>query len=74
MTKKTTFFDGWSWLKFHNFGLALGMASKFYTSVAKGLQLKLRKFLGLIPTFVEVTGETLVGEGELFAPPDPEYG
>ena len=30
---------------------------KFYTSVAKGLKLKVRKFLGLIPMFVEVTGE-----------------
>ena len=29
---------------------------KFYTSVAKGLKLKVRKFWGLIRTFVEVTG------------------
>ena len=40
--------------------LALGMALKFYISVAKGLQLKVRKFQGLFPTFVEVTGEKLV--------------
>ena len=40
---------------------------KFYTSVAKGLKLKVRKFLGLIPMFVEVTGEILVED--LFAPP-----
>ena len=33
---------------------------KFYTSVAKELKLKFRKFWGLIPTFVEVTGEKLV--------------
>ena len=33
----------------------------FYTSVAKRLKLNVRKFLGLIPTFVEVTGEKLVG-------------
>ena len=32
------------------------MALKFYTSVAKRLKLKVRKFLGLILTFVEVTG------------------
>ena len=32
------------------------MALKFYTSVSKGLKLKARKFLGLIRTFVEVTG------------------
>ena len=35
----------------------LGMALKFYTSVAKGLKLKVRKFYELIPTFVEVTEE-----------------
>ena len=50
--------------------LALGMTLKFYTSVAKGLKqlkrfkrfkgLKVKKFLGLIPTFVEVTREKLV--------------
>ena len=40
---------------------------KFYTSVAKGLKLKVRKFWGLIPTFVEVTGKILVGG--LFDPP-----
>ena len=40
-------------------GLALSMALKFYTSVAKGLKLKFRKFKGLIPKFVEVTGEKL---------------
>ena len=37
------------------------MALKFYTSVAKESKLKVRKFFGLIPTFVEVTGEKLVG-------------
>ena len=36
--------------------------------MAKGLKLKFRKFFGLISTFVEVTGETLVG-GRLFVPP-----
>ena len=61
MTRKTAFFEGWSWFKFNNLGLAQGIALKFYTSVAKGLKLKVRKFWGLIPTFVEVTGEKLVG-------------
>ena len=42
------------------------MNLKFYTSVAKGLELKVRKFWGLIPTFVEVAGEKLVEE-----PPPP---
>ena len=68
MTRKTSFFDGWSWFKFNNLGLALGTNLKFYASVTKGLKLKVRKFWGLIPTFVEVTGEKLVGKG-LFAPP-----
>ena len=37
------------------------MAMKFYSSVTKELKLKVRKFLGLISTFVEVTREKLVG-------------
>ena len=70
LTRKTTFFEGWSWFKFDNLGLELGKNLKFYTSVVKGLKLKARKFWGLIPTFVEVTGEKLVGG--LFAPaPSP---
>ena len=71
MTRKTTFFEGWSWFKFNNLGLALGTNLKFYTSVEKGLKLKVRKFWGIIPTFVEVTGEKLIGGG-LFAHPRPE--
>ena len=67
MTRKTTFFEGWSWFKFNNLGLTLSMALKFYTAVAKGLKVKVRTVWGPIPTFVEVTGEKLV-EG-LFAPP-----
>ena len=35
--------------------------------VAKGLTLKVKKFWGLIPTFVEVTGEKLVGGEDLVA-------
>ena len=50
----------------YNLGLALGMALKFYTGVGKGLKLKIRKIWRLIPTFVEVTGEKLVGG---FLPP-----
>ena len=55
--QKNRFFEGWSWFKFNNLGLARATNLTFYTSVAKGLKLKLRKFLGLNPTFVEVTGE-----------------
>ena len=65
MTRKT-FFCGVSF-KFNNLGLAVGMTLEFYASVAKGLKLKVRKFWGLIPTFVEVTVENLA-EG-LFCPP-----
>ena len=39
------------------------MTSKFYTSVSKGLKLKVRKFWELSSTFVEVTGKKLVGGG-----------
>ena len=38
----------------------IGVTLKFYTSVAKGLKPKVRKFWRLIPTFVEITGEKLV--------------
>ena len=34
--QKNRFFEGWSWFKFNNLGLALGTALKFYISVAKG--------------------------------------
>ena len=53
-------------------GLALGMALKCYTSATKVLKLKVRKFQGLVLTFVEVTGEKLVGG--IFSAPNPEYG
>ena len=71
LTRKTAFFDGWSWFRFNNLGLALGTNWEFYTSVAKGLKLKVRKFLGLIPTFAEMTGEKLVGGGLFGHTPPP---
>ena len=58
MTRKTTFFEGWSWLKINYFGLTLFMALNFYTSLAN---LKVRKFSGLLPRFLEVTEEKLLG-------------
>ena len=59
-------------MKFNNLRLALGIASKFYTSLTKGLKLKVREFWGLIPTFVEVTREGLVGQvGFLLHGPTP---
>ena len=44
------------------------MALEFYSNVAKGLELRARKFWGLIPAFVEVTGGTVVA----FLAPHPE--
>ena len=64
--KKPNFFEGCCCFKFNGLGLALVVALKFYTSVAKGLKLKVIKFWGLTPTFVGVTGEKL--GGDLFAP------
>ena len=49
--------------KLNNLELALCIALKFYTSMAKELKLKVRKFSGKISTFVEVTEKKLVGEG-----------
>ena len=71
---RSCFFEGWSWFKFNNLELALGTNLKFYTSLSKRLKLKVRKFWGLIPMFVEGTGEKLLRRGGgLFAlPPHPE--
>ena len=49
LTRKTALFEGCSWFRFNNLGLALGTILKFYASVTKGLTLKVRKFLGLNP-------------------------
>ena len=68
LTKKTAFFQRWSCFKFNNLGLALGTNLRFYTSVAKGLKPKVRKFWGIISTSAEITGEKLVG-GPFFPPP-----
>ena len=40
------------------------MALKFYTTVVKGLKLKVKKFLSLNPMFAEVTGEKLMRGGK----------
>ena len=60
-------------MKFNNLGLAISMTLKFYNSVEKGLKLKVRKLQAIIPIFVEVTGEKLVG-GPFHPPPHPEQG
>ena len=54
------------WFKFNNLELAPGTNLKFYTSMAKGLKIKVKKFLAPIPAFVEVTGKKLVGGGGAF--------
>ena len=46
LTRKTAFFEGWSWFNFNNLGLAPGTNLKFYISVAKELKLKFRNFGG----------------------------
>ena len=61
----------WSWFKFTNLGLSLGIALKFYTNVAKELKLKVRKFFGIIITLVEVMGGNLVGGEGIFYPLPP---
>ena len=66
--QKNQIFWGVLWLKFSNLRLVQGMTLKFYTSVAKELKLKVIKFWGLIPTYVEVTGEKLV-KGAFCSPP-----
>ena len=71
LTKKTAFFEGWSLRKFNNLRLTPGTNLKFYASVAKVLKLKVRRFLGLVPTFEVVTGENLLvggGRGGAFLP------
>ena len=64
--QRKQFFEGYSWFKAKNLGLALGMTLTFYTSHEKVLKLKVRKFYMLISTFEEVAVEKLV-EG-LFLP------
>ena len=63
LTRKPAFIERWSWLRFNNLGLGLVTNLKFCTSVVKVLKLNVRKFCGLIPKFVEVTGEKQVGGG-----------
>ena len=57
LDQKNCSFEGCFLLEFNNLGPAVGMNLKFYTNMAKGSKLKVRKFWGLIFTFVEVAGE-----------------
>ena len=49
--QKKLFFDGRCCFKLSALGLALDMTLIFYSSVVKGLKLKVRTFWELIPTF-----------------------
>ena len=44
-SEKPFFFEGYPWFKFNTFGLALGMALKFYASLAKDVKLKSQNVL-----------------------------
>ena len=67
----TNFFEGYSWFKFNNMRLELGMALRFCTIVAKELKLKVKRLCGLILAYVEVAGEKVVGGA--FLHPHPEW-
>ena len=71
MIRKNAFFEGWSWFRFNNLGLALGKNLKFYTSVAKGLKLKVRKFWGTNFYVCRSYRGKLLGEGAFCRPPTP---
>ena len=73
LSRKNNFLKGCSCFKFNNLGLACGMALKFYTNVAKGFELKVRKFWRLIPTFVEVTGKAKIWGLFAFQPLPPSW-
>ena len=53
-------------LKSNNIGLALGAALKFYTSLEKGLKLKVRMFWWPICTFVEVCTPRVLNKVKIF--------
>ena len=72
MTRKTAFFEEWSWFKFDNLRLEIGTNVKLYTNVVvKELKLIVIKFWVLIPTFLDFTGEKLVRWGGPFCHPPP---
>ena len=68
--QKKHFFEWSSWFKVNHMKLATGLTLQSYGSVVKGLKLKVRKCLGLIPTFEEVTGEKML-DGFFFCPLSP---
>ena len=61
-------FEGCSWFKFSDLGIALSIALKFDASVVKVSKPKFRTFLALIPLFIKVTEKKLVGEPFCLSP------
>ena len=59
--QKNTSLERCACFKFNKFKLALRMALIFKTNVARGLQLKVRKFGELILRFLEITVKNLIG-------------
>ena len=59
LDQKTFLFEGLSWFRFNYLGLVLGMTSKYDSSLAKGLKLRVRKFWRLISTFKKPAGENV---------------
>ena len=56
------------WFKFNDLGLPQGMVLKFYARVEKGLELRVRKFLGA-NSYVCRNCRGKTGRGGLFATP-----
>ena len=68
----TRIFWGVVLVQVQQFGTGNRYDLEIYSSMAKGLKVKVRKSWGLSPMFVEATREKLVGEGGAFWPPHPE--
>ena len=69
LTGKTAFLEGWSW--FNNLRLTLWTNLKLYTSMAKRLKLKVRKFRGANSYVCRSYRVKSGRRGVLSAPPPP---
>ena len=68
MTRKTTFFERWSWFKFNNLGLALGTKLEILDQSVKKVKTKSQKVLGA-NSYVCRSYSWKTGRGGLFALP-----
>ena len=66
LTRKTAFFEGWSWFKFNNLELALGTNLKFY--ITKRVKTKSQKVLGG-NSYVCTSYRGKTGRGTFLPPP-----